>query len=64
VRCRHGATVGRLDDEALFYLRSRGVDLPEARAVAAFAGEITDGMSNATLRERVIAGARAPGARR
>src|SRR5690606_13444515 len=30
VRCTHGATVGRLDDDAVFYLRSRGI--PEAAA--------------------------------
>ena len=60
VRCTHGATVGRLDEEALFYLRSRGVSLPEARAmlVAAFASEVTDGLTPTTLRERVIAAAR------
>src|SRR5690606_4895824 len=42
VRCAHGATVGRLDEDALFYLRSRGIPLAEARAmlVAAFAGEV------------------------
>jgi len=41
VRCAHGATVGRLDAEALFYLRSRGIDLDAARALllTAFAGE-------------------------
>lgn len=65
VRCTHGATVGRLDDEALYYLCSRGVSLPEARAmlVAAFAEEVTGGMRPATLRERVIAETRAAGAR-
>lgn len=31
VRCAHGSTVGRLDDEALFYLRSRGLDETTAR---------------------------------
>jgi Fe-S cluster assembly protein SufD len=33
VRCSHGATVGRLDDEAIFYLRSRGVPERAARAM-------------------------------
>ena len=44
VRCTHGATVGRLDDDALFYLRSRGIPLAQGRAmlVAAFAAEIID----------------------
>ncbi|HVW35308.1 MAG TPA: Fe-S cluster assembly protein SufD, partial [Acidimicrobiia bacterium] len=65
VRCVHGATVGRLAEEALFYLRSRGVPLPEARAmlVAAFADELTSTLTPATLRERVIAATRPAGAR-
>src|SRR5262249_20154812 len=33
VKCTHGATVGQLDEEALFYLRSRGFDLETARTV-------------------------------
>ena len=31
VKCSHGATVGRLDDQALFYLMSRGIDADRAR---------------------------------
>ncbi|NND60529.1 MAG: Fe-S cluster assembly protein SufD [Gammaproteobacteria bacterium] len=37
VRCSHGATVGQLDDEALFYLRSRGIGERTARALLTFA---------------------------
>lgn len=57
VRCTHGATVGRLDDDALFYLRSRGIPLEQGRAmlVAAFAAEIIDAITPATLRDRVAA---------
>ena len=33
VRCTHGATVGQLDEDALFYLRSRGLDRAEAQAL-------------------------------
>ena len=33
VRCTHGATVGFLEPESLFYLRSRGIELPEAQAM-------------------------------
>ena len=33
VKCSHGATVGELDPEQLFYLRSRGVPVAEARAI-------------------------------
>ncbi|MBX7133097.1 MAG: Fe-S cluster assembly protein SufD [Fimbriimonadaceae bacterium] len=44
VKCTHGATVGQLRDEALFYLRSRGIPLAEARAllVYAFAAEVLE----------------------
>jgi len=37
VKCTHGATVGQLDAEALFYLRSRGIGLGEARGLLTFA---------------------------
>jgi Fe-S cluster assembly protein SufD len=37
VKCTHGATVGQLDAEALFYLRSRGIDMEAARALLTFA---------------------------
>ncbi len=42
VKCSHGATAGALDDEALFYMRARGIDEAAARnhLVEAFAGEI------------------------
>ena len=33
VVCTHGATVGRLDDEELFYMRSRGISLDEAKKI-------------------------------
>ena len=34
VKCTHGATIGQLDDDALFYLRSRGLDLRRGPATA------------------------------
>ena len=42
VKCTHGATVGQIDPESIFYLRSRGIGLEEARnlLMVAFAGEI------------------------
>jgi Fe-S cluster assembly protein SufD len=42
VKCTHGATVGQIDAESIFYLRSRGIGLEEARnlLMVAFAGEI------------------------
>jgi Fe-S cluster assembly protein SufD len=57
VRCTHGATVGRLDDDALFYLRSRGIPREQGRAilVTAFAAEIIDAIAPASLRGRVAA---------
>jgi len=52
VKCGHGATVGRLDDEALFYLTSRGIDASTAREMllAAFAGEALALADDAGLR--------------
>ena len=44
VKASHGATVGRLDEEELFYLRSRGLDLEQARKwlIQGFCKEILD----------------------
>jgi Fe-S cluster assembly protein SufD len=44
VKCTHGAAIGQLDDEAIFYLRARGLTYFEARdmLIHAFAGEILD----------------------
>lgn len=53
VKCGHGATVGRLDEDALFYLESRGIDAAAARALllAAFAGEALGLADDAGLRD-------------
>ncbi len=53
VKCRHGATVGRLDEAALFYLRSRGLGAEQARLmlIAAFARQIVDGVRVPAARE-------------
>jgi Fe-S cluster assembly protein SufD len=58
VRCTHGATIGQLDAESMFYLRSRGIGKREARAmlIQAFAQDIIDRVKIASLRE-LIAGA-------
>ena len=42
VKCTHGATVGQLDEDALFYLRSRGLELDQARSmlIHAFASDL------------------------
>ncbi len=53
VKCSHGATVGALDEAALFYLNSRGLDPAAAKEVlvTAFAEEILDGISCAPWRQ-------------
>jgi Fe-S cluster assembly protein SufD len=55
VRCTHGATVGQLDDDALFYLRARGIGAGEARSILiyAFASDILDRIRHAPLRDRL-----------
>jgi len=55
VRCTHGATVGRLDDDALFYLRSRGIPVAVGRAmlIDAFIREIVDDITDAALRSHL-----------
>ncbi|MEE2981630.1 MAG: SufD family Fe-S cluster assembly protein, partial [Pseudomonadota bacterium] len=52
VKCSHGATVGEIDDDALFYMRARGIGDDEARRllVEAFVGEIVDRVSNEPIR--------------
>lgn len=52
VRCTHGATVGQLDEEALFYLRARGVNKADARnlLVYAFARDVIDRIGVAEVR--------------
>lgn len=53
VKCSHGCTVGRLDEEALFYLKARGVGDKEAKALLlhAFAGEILEKIELEPIRE-------------
>ncbi len=52
VECAHGSTVGALDDDALFYLRQRGLDESQARAllVEAFVGEIVESVDDEGVR--------------
>ena len=53
VRCTHGSTIGRLDEDALFYLRARGLPREEAHGmlVYAFARELVDKASFEPLRQ-------------
>jgi Fe-S cluster assembly protein SufD len=55
VKCTHGATIGQLDDEQIFYLRSRGIDLAAARDILtyAFAGDVVNRISTESLRQEV-----------
>ena len=55
VKCRHGATIGQLDEDVLFYLRSRGIGLEDARRllVHAFASEIVDGVRTDAVRSQL-----------
>jgi Fe-S cluster assembly protein SufD len=55
VKCTHGATVGQLNREAVFYCRSRGIDEASARRLLthAFAGEIIERISMEPVRDRL-----------
>jgi Fe-S cluster assembly protein SufD len=55
VKCTHGATIGQFDDNALFYLRSRGLAEAAARHVLllAFANECLDRMNSPQIREHL-----------
>lgn len=57
VRCTHGATVGEMDADAIFYLRSRGIAELDARhlLIQAFSGEVTERIELESLRDRVEA---------
>jgi len=52
VKCAHGATIGRIDSETLFYLRQRGLDTAAAQALLtfAFANEILGDLPQGSLR--------------
>ncbi len=55
VICTHGATIGQLDEDALFYLRSRGIPTDRARAilVGAFVVEVVEALPTESVREFV-----------
>lgn len=55
VKCSHGSTIGQLDDDALFYLRSRAIGEQEARnlLIGAFASELIDRLGLEPVREAV-----------
>ncbi|HZL14184.1 MAG TPA: Fe-S cluster assembly protein SufD [Verrucomicrobiae bacterium] len=55
VKCTHGATIGQLNDESIFYLRARGIGRENARRmlIHAFAGEIIERVKCAPVREEL-----------
>jgi len=55
VKCTHGATIGQLNDESIFYLRTRGIDSDTARRmlIHAFAGEIIERIQSDAIREEL-----------
>ncbi len=55
VKCTHGATIGQLNDESIFYLRSRGLSKDTARRmlIHAFAGEIIARVRHPAVREQL-----------
>lgn len=55
VKCSHGATVGQLNEEAMFYLRSRGIDKDEARLMLmfGFAHEVANTIKADALKDRI-----------
>ena len=57
VKCSHGCTTGQLDEEALFYLRSRGIEKNTARAMMlyAFAAEVLENIPNEKLKSFIDA---------
>jgi Fe-S cluster assembly protein SufD len=57
VKCSHGSAIGRLDEDALFYLRSRALGERDARALLTqgFAAEILNALPSDALRDELIA---------
>ena len=55
VKCTHGATIGQLNEESIFYLRARGIGAETARRmlIHAFAGEIIERIRHAPAREEL-----------
>jgi Fe-S cluster assembly protein SufD len=57
VKCSHGATIGRLNPDELFYLRSRGIPQAEARLLQqmAFCNEVLEKIASSEIREKMQA---------
>ena len=57
VKCTHGAAIGQIDEDAIFYLRARGLTYAEARdmLIHAFAGQVLEGVAVPLLRQALEA---------
>lgn len=55
VKCSHGSATGKLDEDAIFYLRSRGIDLMAAKSllIEGFAREVTDKIKIESVKEKL-----------
>ena len=55
VKCSHGCTIGQLDSDALFYMKTRGIPEKEAKALLmyAFANNVLESVKIATLKTRI-----------
>jgi Fe-S cluster assembly protein SufD len=56
VRCTHGATVGKIDREQMYYLRSRGIYQKEAEKLIlkGFLGEVIDRFDDSKIKEEIL----------
>jgi Fe-S cluster assembly protein SufD len=56
VKCTHGAAIGQLDEDALFYLKARGIGAIDARnmLIHAFAGDVLDGVASEDVRRSAM----------
>ena len=55
VKCSHGATIGQLEDDAIFYMQSRGIDKSAAKGILsyAFASEFIESIKHKTLKKHL-----------
>jgi Fe-S cluster assembly protein SufD len=55
VKANHGSTVGELNDEALFYMQTRGINKEDAQRllIAGFAGNIIETLESETLKDEL-----------
>jgi Fe-S cluster assembly protein SufD len=56
VKCTHGAAIGQLDEDAMFYLRARGIGAIDARnmLIHAFAGDVLAGIRSESIRKTTM----------